>query len=169
MDLLTRLKEANPVFRMTAFAVPALCTDGYIRSLPDWIEVVPHGWEHGDPATECANWTYERMMELVELIETGDDSDRWARGFKAPGWQISTDAMNALADSDWWLADQTYNNSRRPIGLPVHCEGQGDHIHTHVQNVCGNGLEEMFPWLLARVQTETSFQLISEVVEPWHP
>lgn len=170
MDLLQRLKEANPAFRMTAFAVPALCSDTYVESLPKWIEVVPHGWNHGDPPVdggESREWSYARTVAYI--ADVGKLSKRWQRGFKAPGWVISTEALQAFADAGWWVADQRYNDSRRPAGLRVHCEGEGDHVHTHVQNVCGNGLEETFGYLLDRVRAAESFELISEVVRPWVP
>lgn len=167
LDLLQQLKDTNPAFRMTAFAIP-ISSDTYIESLPNWVEVVPHGWTHGDPPAdggECRDWTYDQTREYIDMI--GNRSPRWARGFKAPGWVISTDAMQAFADCGWWLADQHYNDHRRPNGLRVHCEGDGDHLHTHVQNVCGNGLEELFPMLLDRVNRAESFELISEVVQSW--
>jgi hypothetical protein len=170
MDLLYKLRAANPLFRMTAFAVPSRCSDAYIDSLPDWIEVVPHGWDHGDPPVdggEWRDWSYDQMLDLIDEIE--DRSPRWARGAKAPGWVISDGCLRALADCGWWVADQRYNDDRRPAGLRVHCEGEGEHVHTHVQNVCGNGLEETFPALLARVRRATSFELVSEVVRPWVP
>lgn len=168
MDLLAQLKEANPAFRVTAFAIPALCPDSYIEELPDWIEVVPHGRFHGDPPAdggECKNWSYGEMWDLIEHIEAS--SPRWARGFKAPGWVISNGCYVALDEAGWWLADQAYNDSRRPAGLRFHREGDGDHVHTHVQNVCGNGLEETFSQLLHRVRYADVFQLVSEVVVPW--
>jgi hypothetical protein len=170
LDLLHALHDANPKFRVTAFAVPALSPDEYVESLPAWIQVVPHGWEHGDPPAdggECKAWSYERMWELIYRIEAS--SKRWARGFKAPGWQISTDAMFALVDAEWWLADQRYNDERRPLELRIHCEGDGDHVHSHVQNVCGNGLEECFPKYLDLVKKADTFEWISEVVEAWDP
>lgn len=169
MDLLLELKAANPAFRMTAFAVPSMSPDYYIESLPDWIEVVPHGWAHGDPPSdggEWKYWTYEQMSSLIYEIEE-ERSPRWAHGAKAPGWVISDGCLQALTDAGWWCADQTYNDHRRPEGLRVHCEGQGDHVHTHVQNVCGNGLQETFPYLLDRVRDAESFELVSEVVRPW--
>ncbi len=171
IDLLHRLKEANPAFRMTAFAIPALCPDEYIESLPEWIEVVPHGWAHGDPPSdggECKGWKYDRMVDLIDEIELVR-SPRWARGFKAPGWVISDGCLRALADFGWWCADQFYNDDRRPLGLRIHREGEGDHIHTHVQDVCGNGLNETFSRLLHEVRNAESFDLISEVVQPWVP
>jgi hypothetical protein len=168
LDLLRLLKDANSLFRMTAFAIPGLCSDGYIESLPAWIEVVPHGDNHGDPPAdggEWRDWTYEQTWEFIYRMQAR--SPRWLRGAKAPGWVISDEALEAFADADWWVADQRYNDHRRPFGLRVHCEGEGDHLHTHVQNVCGNGLQETFPMILARVTGAKSFELVSEVVRPW--
>lgn len=168
MDLLRELKAANPKFRMTAFAIPALCPDRYIDSLPSWIDPVPHGWFHGDPPTdggECRDWTAGAMRALITLVR--DRSPRWAYGFKAPGWVISDACYQPLSRAGWWIADQHYNDDRRPEGVRVHCEGDGDHAHSHVQNVCSNGIEETFPALLERVRAADSFELVSEVAAPW--
>lgn len=168
LDLLERLHDANPLFRMTVFAVPALCSDAFLGTLPDWIEVAGHGWDHGGAACtnarEAEHWTYEQAMDVLLSLPA-----RFVEGWKSPGWLISDGTYEALAELGWWVADQTYNDDRRPAGLRVHCEGEGDHVHTHVQNVCGNGLEERFPMLLERVAMADSFELVSEVARPWLP
>ena len=163
MDLLLLLKAAHPDFRMTAFCVPAKGSDDYWNSLPDWIECVGHGWAHPDPR-EAEHWSYEQSMDVLLSLPV-----RFVDGWKSPGWQISDGTYQALVELGWWCADQHYNDHRRPAGLRYHCEGDGPHVHTHVNNVCGNGLEESFPALLARVRNARSFQLISEVVVPWVP
>lgn len=163
LDLLERLHDANPAFRMTAFAIPAYCPESFLDSLPDWIEVAVHGWAHGgrdcsDPR-EAEHWTYEQAIDVLLAVP-----DRFVDGFKAPGWQISDGTYQALAELGFWVADQHYNDHRRPAELLCHCEGDGDHVHTHVQNVCGNGLEEQFALLLDLVAAASSFELISESV-----
>jgi hypothetical protein len=144
------------------FAVPGLGSDEFWESVPDWCELAVHGWVHPDPY-ECAEWSYDRMMTLL------DEPILWwfTRGFKAPGWQISDGCYEALLERGWWVADQPYNDDRRPSGLRVHRLGDGDHWHGHIQNVCGNGLEETWDELVGRVREAESFELISEVVEPW--
>ena len=92
---------------------------------------------------------------------------QFVEGFKAPGWQISDGCYQACMEAGWWVADHYENDDRRPDGLRAHVLDTGDHWHGHIQNVCGNGLQERFPELLARVREAESFQLISEVVEPW--
>lgn len=166
LDLLTQLKEANPAFRMTAFVVPLWSSERFLDSLPEWIECAGHGWHHGgvdcsDPR-EAERWTYEDALDVLERLP-----ERLRGGWKSPGWQVSRGTYDALLDLDWWIADHPDNDARRPVGLRTHVAGTGDHVHTHVQNVCGNGLEELWPELLARVESATSFELVSEAVERW--
>lgn len=166
LDLLVRLREANPAFRCTAFAIPARCSAAYLASLPEWIELAMHGWEHGDPPSdggECRHWSYERMQDAIF-----DKPARFVSGFKAPGWQISDECYEALVDHDWWVADEHLQDARRPAGLLAYLhEDADDRWHGHVQNVCGNGLEERFDELLALVEAADSFQFASEAVTPW--
>lgn len=162
LDLLERLKAVNYRFRMTAFAVPALTSAAFVASLPEWIELVPHGWNHGGPdcpdAYEAANWTYEEAMDVLLAIP-----EWFEEGWKSPGWQISDGTYRALDELGWWVADQRYNDERRPKTLRVHCLGDGDHVHCHVQDVCGNGLNERFNELLGLVGEADDFELVSEV------
>jgi hypothetical protein len=145
------------LFRCTLFAVPGLGTDKFWDLVPDWCELAMHGWFHPDPR-ECENWSALQMR-----IAMAAKPERFVNGWKSPGWQISDGCYEALLEGGWWVADQHYNDHRRPAGLRVHCLGDGDHVHTHVQNVCGNGLEETFPDLLARVKAATEFRFVSEV------
>lgn len=163
LDLLERLYAINCRFRMTAFAVPAYCPAEFVSSLPEWIELVPHGWHHGGPDCpnpyEAANWTYQEAMDTLLAVP-----EWFEEGWKSPGWQISDGTYQALDELGWWVADQHGNDARRPNTLRVHCAGDGDHQHHHVQNVCGNGLEESWKTLLPLVAEAESFELVSEVV-----
>jgi hypothetical protein len=160
LDLLHQLRETNPAFRCTLFAVPGLGSLGFWRDVPEWCELAVHGWLHPDPH-ECQNWTRERALELLDHPFV---TECFTKGFKAPGWQISGGCYQALLERGFWVADQHYNDARRPAGLPVHCEGDGDHWHGHIQDVCGNGLEERWDELVDRVRGATHFQYVSEAV-----
>lgn len=180
IELLLSLKVANPKLRVTLFAVPGLGSPKWWAwahaLLGEWCEFVPHGWVHPDPY-ECSEWTTPRMFEAMnEIIEINGETDRqvFQLGFKAPGWQISDGCYAALNAADWWVADQPYNDERRPHGLRVHLlsptASSGDdpeHWHGHIQNVCGNGLQETFLKLEQRVKEADSFQLVSEAVKRW--
>lgn len=163
LDLLQQLKDANPEFKMTAFAVPAYCPDEFLEELPDWIEVAAHGFHHGgrdcnDPF-EAAHWTYEETRTVLDRLHP-----RFVKLWKSPGWQISDGTYLALVDYGWAVADHPNNSLRRPAELKAHVAGGPDHVHTHVQNVCGNGLEETFGSLLELVRNATEFQFVSEAV-----
>jgi hypothetical protein len=159
-DLLWRLKEINPEFRCTLFAVPALGSTDFWDGVPDWCELAVHGWLHPDPY-ECCNWEYERMADLIDVI---DDEYPWfVRGYKAPGWQISNGCYQALLDRDWWVADQHLEDARRPKGLRTYFYEDGeDRWHGHIQDWGSNGMNETWGELSARVGAATSFQFASE-------
>jgi hypothetical protein len=165
LDLLQALRDVNPSFRCTLFAIPALGSDAFWNAVPEWCELAVHGWEHPHPR-EAENWTY---LEAVKVLAR--KPARFVEGFKAPGWQISDDTYRALMDFGWWVADHYENDERRPQGIHAHVispaassGGDPDHWHGHIGNVCGNGIEETFGVLLPRVVEAESFQLISEVV-----
>lgn len=159
LDLLHALHDVRVDFRCTLFAVPGRGSYDFWASVPDFCELAVHGWLHPSPH-ECEQWTADRMRQLLAEPVL----DWFVNGFKAPGWQISDGCYEALLEAGYWVADQHYNDHRRPPGLRVHCEGDGDHWHGHIQNVCGNGLEERWDELVARVVAADSFQWVSEAV-----
>lgn len=155
------LKELNPAFKATLFSVPALGTEEFWRSHPEWVELVPHGWEHPDP-WECSHWDRDRMERYVEdplVLAMG------TRGFKAPGWQISDDTYEVLLEAGWWVADQHLEDGRRPRDLPVYLHEDGDNWHGHVQDVCGNGLRETWAAVCDKVARTREFRFASEAVK----
>jgi hypothetical protein len=168
LDLLGQLHDANPAFVCTLFAPPALGSPSFWEAVPAWCELAVHGWHHGghgcpDPR-EAQHWSYEQALDAllgapVEFVD----------GFKAPGWQISDGTYLALQELGWWVADQPYNDWRRPPGIRVHRLGDGDHRHYHIGNVCDNGIGENFAGLLKLVTRATEFQFVSEAVQAWHP
>jgi len=155
-----QLKELNPLFRCTVFAVPGLCTDIFLESVPRWIELAVHGWQHPDPY-ECANWDRARMEELLdeEIVRK-----HFINGFKAPGWQISDDCYEVLLERGWWVADQHLEDARRPVGLRTYFYEDGG-WHGHIQDVCGNGIVETWPRLCERVKNVTEFRFASEAAK----
>jgi hypothetical protein len=168
LDLLETLREANPLFRCTLFAIPARGSHEFWESVPDWCELAVHGWEHPDPY-EAMRWSYDEAIDVLLSVH-----DRFVEGFKAPGWQISLGTYKALADANWWVADHWDNDDRRPHGIRAHvisrAAGAGvdpDHWHGHIGNCCGNGLQETFPEVLRRVREATSFEWVSECVSVW--
>lgn len=165
LDLLQQLHDANPEFRVTLFAIPALGSDEFWESVPEWCELAMHGWAHPHPR-ECETWSYETATEMLARRP-----ERFVEGFKAPGWRMSPGLYRALLERDWWVADHWDNNALRPEGIRAHVispetarRENPEHWHGHVQNVCGNGLEETFDELLDRVRAADRFEWMSELM-----
>lgn len=160
MPWMYRLKEINPAFKATLFAVPGRGSDEFWENHPDWIELAVHGWRH-ETVDECIDWTEDRM-DLHIMGKPG----RFVKGWKSPGWQTSDGVYRALVEWDWWVADQHLEDRRRPPGLPTYFyEDEDDRIHLHVQDVCGNGLNESWDWLVERVASATEFKFCSEALD----
>lgn len=157
LDLLHQLKTLNPAFKCTLFAVPGLGSPDFWASVPEWCELAVHGWLHPDPY-ECQNWTYERTVKAILARPQG-----FTYGFKAPGWQISDATYRALLDYGWWVADQHLEDHRRPAGLRTYFYEDGN-WHGHIQNVCGNGLEETWGEVSELVAGTQEFLFASEAV-----
>lgn len=160
MSHLEALRECNAGFKCTVFAVPAKCSAEMLVVLPPWIEVAVHGLHH-NTARESEKWTREDMHRALDIAE---QLPRFVKGFKAPGWQISDACYDVLNERGYWVADQPYNNDRRPGDLPSYVIGEGS-WHGHIQNVCGNGLVETFPELHSAVCHCGTFQFVSEAVQ----
>ena len=164
-DILDRLHIINPKFKATLFAIPGEMTVELVEWVSlnvGWIELAWHGFFHKSNY-ECEKMTYDEFDKKMTGFE-----QLWGnffvKGFKAPGWQISNDIYEWLYDHDWWVADQTYNDERRPKGLKVYKVGP-DSVHTHTWNCVGNGVYELFDELAEKVKKETEFKFVSEVVK----
>ena len=170
LDLLERLRDANPKFRCTLFAIPGKGSADFWGRVPEWCELAVHGWSHPHPR-ECARWSRDSIEYVLDHPIV---TEFFVKGWKSPGWQSSDAVYEALYDRGWWIAEHWENIGRLPIGMQSHViqpdyRYGGDHWHGHIGNVCGNGIEETFPTLLERVTEADSFELISEVVTPWRP
>lgn len=163
LDLLVALREANPLFRATVWAIPYLSPDEFLESLPEWLEVGVHGFDHRH-LREAADWSKEKALDVLLAC-----SGRFVDGFKAPGYAISDGTYEALFEMNWFVADQAIHDVRRPKGLRAHRAGDGEHWHMHIQGGRGDSLQGMFPRLLERVREAPSFELMSEAAVEWWP
>ena len=158
-DQLHRLEELHtlrPDLRVTLFAIPGRCTPEWCESLPDWVELAVHGWNHHS-VYECADWT---RSDLARVLDSNIVRDYFTQGFKAPGWQISDACYEELAERNWWVADQHLEDGRRPPMRVYFYEDGG--WHGHIQNVCGNGIEETWGELVKAVEGAEDFRFCSE-------
>lgn len=174
---LDELHYAREAFRVTLFAIPGEMTPELLKwcdANRNWVELAVHGFYHTSNY-ECEKLTYEEFDRLMEELG-GVIEPFFVKGFKAPGWQISDGAYKWLIDHKWWVADQSYNNDRRPVGLPAYVNNNGEFWsmngivekheawHGHTWNCVGNGIYETFDHVKSLVENAESFQFVSEVL-----
>ena len=160
-ELLEEIHRKNPAFKITLFTIPLLCSPQFIREWQkkDWVELVPHGLLHPDPR-ECQHWSYEKSVEYLQLMNfTG-----LVKGFKAPGWQISDGMYQALREMGYWVADQAYNNDRRPKDLPVYLLDAPEKLHYHIGHMGGHNPNEITPHAEFLANLDGKFKFVSETL-----
>lgn len=168
-DQLDKFHLANPAFKATLFAIPGEMTPELLEwssANSGWIELAVHGFFHTSNY-ECEKMTYEEMAWQMERFKPMVETN-FVKGFKAPGWQISDACFEWLYDNGWWIADQPYNDMRRPIGLKTYKIGHNPDItpiHTHTWDCVGNGVYELEGQILEQTKDETEFKFISEVLK----
>ena len=157
LDTLTRLKQEIPQFKVTLFTILGRCSYSFIQQVKaiEWIDMVPHGFMH-ETSRECEHWTYAQAKKTISWFSQFGIT----RGFKAPGWQISDGTYSALLDLNYWVADQSYNNIRRPKDLPAYLLDIAGKIHGHIGHLGGhneNELSLLMPELLKLKDKEFGF------------
>lgn len=167
---LVKLREMFPKFKVTLFTIPGETTleDALFWSSHDWVELAVHGFSHRLEKEvspwECDQWTYEEAISFLSFMEHFYPKGTYVKGFKAPGWKISDGLLKALKDFDWWVADQDYNNKRRPTGLKYRLLQDADTVHGHTWDCCGNGVKELIEHYFPKISKETQFKFISEMI-----
>lgn len=162
-DVLLKFKEINPAFKATLFTIPGEVTSELLRwaeGNSDWIELAWHGFYHSSNY-ECEKMTYEEFSTLMQYFVPRMD-EIFVKGFKAPGWQISDGIYGWLLDNGFWVADQPYNDVRRPKGLRTYLLGDFS-LHTHTWNCVGNGIYELFDEISEKIKDEKEFKFVSEL------
>lgn len=160
LKLLEDIKRDIPGFRVTLFTIVGRSSKGFIDRINDdydWIRMVPHGWEHRT-SRECEHWSYDQSLDYLWMVT--NNYPKLKPGFKAPGWQISDGMYCALAEMKFWVADQLYNNKRRPAGLPVYLLDSPDKIHGHIGHLGGfnaNELSLILPQIMTVKDREFGF------------
>lgn len=185
-DQLLRLKEVNPDFKATLFSIPGEMTFELLKwchDNKDWIELAYHGLFHSSNY-ECEKMSYEEFDSMMLAFQVCYGA-YFVEGFRAPGWQISDDVFQWLEDNDWWVADQSYNDQRRPnMNAYVNMNGQFivhnrnsanylpvDAYHGHTWNVGSvgsvpaNGIYEDYDNVERLVRESKEFKFVSELFD----
>jgi hypothetical protein len=173
-DQLDKLHILNPAFKATLFAIPGEMTPellNWCRANSSWIELAWHGFFHTSNY-ECEKLSYGEFDEQMHSSWAHRFEDYAQRIFRAPGWQISDGVLEWLYDNDWIIADQGYNDMRRPIGAKSYVNYDGvfkvrgetvEAYHGHTWDVGWNGIYEDFDKVSALVKDCKEFKFVSEV------
>lgn len=175
-EKLDQLHYVNPAFKVTLFAIPGEMTQellNWCEANNGWVELAVHGFYHTSNY-ECAELSYEQFDGFMRGLLQDTIGNYFVKGFKAPGWQISDDAFRWLKDNGWWVADQAYNDGRRPEGIKAYINNNGEFSnqdglmieawHGHTWDCVGNGIYETFDQVKALVQKAKDFKFVSEVL-----
>ncbi len=117
LDLLLRLKDWFPGFKVSLFIVPIdekrdwgsyLVRKDLLAEVKknlEWIQLIPHGLTHdGQEMRNCDYGTMKlRIMPAIEEAFARDGLP-FVRGFCAPHWKWSNGVVMALDEAGWWGA-----------------------------------------------------------------
>lgn len=159
-DLLDELRKRYPGFKVTMFTIPwdirlSPADKGTPITLPKfkpwvdevkkavgdgWLDVCLHGFTH-HPA-EFNELGYDKAKGRINFAEQmfAQCEIPLTKLFKAPYWLLSEKAELAVKDMGYTVVKDGYYN----FNLKDECPKDEKLItmHGHVQDVCGNGLEE---------------------------
>lgn len=128
LELLLKLKEHFPDFKVSLFTVPLDTETNWgafrireeslqrIKDCLDWIQIIPHGLNHNS-SREMDGCDYHLFKDkIIPQIKEAFDKDRlpFVKGFCAPHWRWSEGVVRALDEEGWWGAV----NAREPNMLP---------------------------------------------------
>lgn len=148
-DVLLRLKERDPGFKVTLFAIPTRCSDNLLKAYnleKEWIALGIHGWRHS--RHECLSWTSEETEEKLRLAKAIYAD--FAPIFKAPNWQFCDEVYVGCKNSGVAVADHVRNIEILPDGMPHYIynlllrEDPYVRLHGHIQPYADTGLEEAY-------------------------
>lgn len=121
LDVLFKLKEHFPKFKVSLFTIPidekkdwgpSLIRDENLKLIKtlDWIQIIPHGYTHNSNKEMMLN--YEQFKNLLPKIEEvfKQDGLLYEKGFCAPHWRWTEGVVQVLDELGWWGAiDQRQN------------------------------------------------------------
>lgn len=178
-DQLLKLRNVNPAFKATLFAIPGEMTIELLNwtvNNSDWIQLAWHGFFHGSNY-ECEKMTYDEFDIQMRYFWSYNFDKFFVDVFRAPGWQISNDVLRWLHDHEWIICDQNYNDERRPAYMNAYVNYDGhfkvlpkignpkdiEAYHGHVWDVGWNGIYEDFDKVQGLVAEAKEFKFIKEL------
>lgn len=176
-DQLKRLKDLNKDFKATLFAIPGEMTPelmSWCQMNASWIQLAVHGFFHSSNY-ECHEMSYDDFDFMMGSFDAVIGKN-FVRVFRAPGWQISDGALKWLADHNWIVADQAYNDHRRPLNAKSYVYNDTEKTyriggkpveayHGHTWNVGWNGIYEDYDKAADLVKNCKDFKFVTEAFD----
>lgn len=161
LDVLWNIKGNNPNFKITLFTIIGRCSLRFLGTIKniDWINMVPHGLLH-DTNRECEHWDYKKCKSYITLVKAYG----LEKGYKSPGWVIPDAMYQVLLEYNYWVADQTYNNERRPKELRAYLLDKPGRLHYHIGNLGGVNKNEISLYADYLSKLQGDFAFIKDVV-----
>jgi hypothetical protein len=169
MDTLKRLKERDPGFKVTLFAIPTRCSDGLLQRYDkerDWIQLGVHGWRHA--RHECLAWTSEETVEKLALAE--HIYPEFVPVFKAPNWEICDEVYEGCKLRGFAVADHIRNIVIMPADMPHYVynvrlrNDRYQRLHGHIQPFMNTGLAEAYDSTWSKIKVGTPYLFVSDVI-----
>jgi hypothetical protein len=169
-DLLEKLKEYYPEFKVSLFTVPNDVKHlsrgnreedlSRLKSHLDWMQLIPHGLTHR--SSEMAKVSYKAFRDHVipAIVDTFyKDGLPFVKGFCAPHWQWNEEVVDALNDMGWWGAvspqrpdmdyPKTFFRHNYSIDEAFFWSGPEDlKLYGHINETSMNSLDKCFAYLL---------------------
>ncbi len=116
LDLLLKLKEHFPGFKVSLFTIPIDVKSDWgpyllrreflekIKENLDWMQFVPHGLIHGRKQyADISHWGFKLELDAIEKIFV-DDGLPLEKGFCAPHYDWTKTVVRTLDTKGWWGA-----------------------------------------------------------------
>lgn len=161
LSLLYYLRSHIEGFKVNLFTIVGRCSTSFIEEVQkiEWIDLIPHGLKH-ETNYECKDWGLQASLGYLGILK----DMQLTKGFKAPGWQISDGMYQALLQEGYWVADQIYNNERRPAALKAYLLDRPWKIHGHIGHLGGENANELSRMRMDLLTLKGNFHFIKDVL-----
>jgi len=138
LDLLYKLKEKIPNFKVTLFTIPGKSSNKFLENLKknDWMQFGIHGEYH--TYLECEKWDKNKINQVLDKYEP---LGYYEKLFKAPYWRGNEEIYKVLDERGYIIAEN------KPIEYVKNKYLLYNYsVHGHISNVCDNGIEEKYDY-----------------------
>lgn len=189
MDLLTKIREHYPTFKVSLFTIPydyeyelsqlKLQREEALKRIHanlDWLQIIPHGLLHLPREFEkCDRWTMKMSMQGIEEA-FAKDKLLWEKGFCAPYWLWNQEVVDVLDESGWWGAvDRNQPGMLKPkrfytyshsIDEPFWKAREVDtlKLHGHMSPPSSNSLEDCLINIL-KLPSDVEWHFVTDFLE----